>query len=116
MEEVVDTALNVKRLINQKATEKNSWLLAVNIKCNEKTFNLLKHLQAEHGQPIADSELCEILQVGSVMLEKSSNISMDYEVEINRIESSLCPRCRRHAVVHENDTCQRCNIVLSLQK
>lgn len=116
MEEVVDTALNVKRLINQKATEKNSWLLSVTIKCNEKSIDLLKHLQSEFGKSVNDSELCEILQVGSVTLEKSSDISMDYDVEIQTIDSPLCPRCRRYAVADENDTCQRCNIVLSLQK
>ncbi|XP_065359471.1 isoleucine--tRNA ligase, mitochondrial [Calliphora vicina] len=116
VEEVVDTALNVKRLINQKATEKNSWLLNVSIKCNEKDIELLKHLQPRLEQPSTDSELCEILQVGSVTLHHCGDISSDFVIEIDKIEASLCPRCRRHAVLHENAICHRCNKVLELQK
>ncbi|KAM7356031.1 isoleucyl-tRNA synthetase, mitochondrial [Cochliomyia hominivorax] len=116
VEDVVDTALNVKRIINQKSTEKNSWLLSVTIKCNENNFDLLSQLQRSIGQSITDSELCEILQVGSVTLNKSSKLSSDFKIEINKIGNLLCPRCRRYVVLHENDTCSRCNAVLELQK
>ncbi|KAI8120111.1 mitochondrial, Isoleucine--tRNA ligase [Lucilia cuprina] len=115
VEDVVDTALHVKRLINQKASEKNSWLLNVTVKCNENNVELLKHLQPITEQPTIDSELCEILQVGSVTLRKSKDVTSEFVVDIDKIEATLCPRCRRHAVLQEGTICHRCNKVLELQ-
>lgn len=57
------------------------------------------------------SELCEILQVSSIILapnESNEFITMSTQ----SIEGSLCPRCRRFAL-HDNETlCQRCENVL----
>lgn len=103
-------------MVNQKSTEKNSWLLAVEIKSNAKTFEMLQYLQPIFGEPVFDSELCEILQAGSVNIKKCLNISTDYEVKISRLETFLCPRCRRYAVSYEDDICNRCNKILAQQK
>ena len=108
--------MDVKRCINQKTTEKNSWLSKVTLNCGNNQFELLKHLQPTAGREIHDSELCEILQVGSVTLNKKSDASLEWDIEIERIENSICPRCRRHVVLHENDLCERCQRVLELQK
>lgn len=116
VEEVCDTALAVKRCVNQKATEKNSWLSKVILNCRNNQFELLKHLQPTPGREIYDSELCEILQVGSVTLNKRPDASLEWDIEIKNIENSICPRCRRHVVLHEHDLCERCQRVLELQK
>lgn len=108
--------MEVKRLVNQKANETNSWLLSVKIRCNENTLKQLKHLHPEIEKTINDSELCDILQVASVELIKASDLSTEFDVEILKVEAPLCPRCRRHIVAQENDICQRCYNVLKLQK
>ncbi|XP_061402862.1 isoleucine--tRNA ligase, mitochondrial [Musca vetustissima] len=120
LEDVVETALEVKRLLNQKAdSSKPSWFLEVTIKCgNDHIFNVLQNLHLSVGDGNdSNTELCELLQVQSVKVLKSDNLCKDFDIDIYETEhSSLCPRCRRYAVASENDICQRCSKVLKNQK
>ncbi|XP_016926678.4 isoleucine--tRNA ligase, mitochondrial [Drosophila suzukii] len=108
--EVVNAALDVKRLINQQAGEVNTWHLAVTIKGSK--LDLLQKLQNTLGESVRNSELCEILQVGSVTLLQSDN--HDLEIALTTLQTSLCPRCRRYSLENNEDqeTCQRCSEVL----
>jgi len=108
--EVINAALNVKRLINQQAADVNTWHLAVTIKGSK--LDLLKKLQNTLGESVGNSELCEILQVGSVTLVHSD--SPDLDVDLSTLQTSLCPRCRRFSLDEsaELETCQRCSEVL----
>ncbi|XP_059226112.1 isoleucine--tRNA ligase, mitochondrial [Stomoxys calcitrans] len=121
IELIVETALEVKRLANQKSNfSKNSWLLAASVKCsNDGHFKMLQHLHQPHSNDNdanSDSELCEILQVQSVTLIKSCDPSSEVDVDLTEIEGTLCPRCRRYAVISANEICSRCCKVLETQK
>ncbi|XP_075159796.1 isoleucyl-tRNA synthetase, mitochondrial [Haematobia irritans] len=119
VEETIEAALEVRRLVNQKAnSSKSSWFMAVNIKCrNENTLELLRHLQKNQlDDSVSDSELCEILQVQTVTLQMVPDMINDLDVELTEIDSPLCPRCRRFAVATENEVCRRCCQVLEMQK
>lgn len=108
--------MDVKRFINQKAAEKNSWLLKITLNCSKKQYELLKQLHPISGQEVHNSELCEILQVGSVVLHNKFETRLENDIEIKKTESLICPRCRRYVVLHEHDLCERCQKVLQLQK
>ncbi|XP_017081217.1 isoleucine--tRNA ligase, mitochondrial [Drosophila eugracilis] len=115
--EVVNAAIDVKRLINQQAGEVNTWHLDVTIKGKRGSqLDLLHELQSTLGGTVRNSELCEILQVGSVTLLESN--SPDLEITLNTIHTSLCPRCRRYSLEKENEqeTCQRCSNVMNTKK
>jgi len=117
-DEVVQTinhALELKRLINQKSGEMNTWQLAVNIKCpSEKHLNLLRKLQPTRGTPVANSELTELLQVGNVTLNISNSpkSSDSYGLFWVPLRDELCPRCRRFCIRNVEKVCARCLTVL----
>ncbi|XP_055914173.1 isoleucine--tRNA ligase, mitochondrial [Eupeodes corollae] len=109
VEEIMDTAFEVKRLLNKSSQDANTWLLKVKISCGSDKFALLKNLQ-----PTIDSttsELCELLQVSSVHLEEDSSLT-DYSLSISEDASVLCSRCRRFLVNSEDSICERCERVL----
>ncbi|KAH8343482.1 hypothetical protein KR059_011531 [Drosophila kikkawai] len=106
--EVVQAALDVKRLINQQAGEVNTWHLAVTIKGSQ--LKLLKELHPALDEPLNNSELCELLQVGAVRLVESDN--SDVSLTITNLQTSLCPRCRRFSLNPDQETCQRCSAVM----
>ncbi|TDG50256.1 hypothetical protein AWZ03_003161 [Drosophila navojoa] len=112
--QIVNEALDIKRLVNQQAGDVNSWHLAVSIKCCSP--QQLEKLTALHGQlnvPVANSELCEILQVGSATVESELDSSMDTaKVTMKTLDATLCPRCRRYSIV-EHAICGRCSEILS---
>lgn len=119
VEDAIDTALEVKRVINQKAnSSKSSWFLSAKVKCgNDRTIHQLRHLHPDINNSVSDSELCEILQVQAVTLAKCPDLTDDFNVEIDEItDCQLCPRCRRYMVPVENEVCHRCREVLEMQK
>lgn len=110
--EVVNAALNVKRLINQQAGEVNTWHLAVTVKGTQ--LELLQELHPALGEPLNNSELCEILQVGSVRLIKSDN--SDISLTTTTLQTPLCPRCRRYSLNDDDqETCKRCSAVMDVK-
>jgi len=109
--EVINAAFDVKRLINQQAGDVNTWHLAVTIKGKERSqLDLLRELHSPLGESVSNSELCEILQVGSVTLLQSHNSDLD--IALSKLQISLCPRCRRYGLEDEQKTCQRCSDVM----
>ncbi|XP_017043393.1 isoleucine--tRNA ligase, mitochondrial [Drosophila ficusphila] len=113
---VVNTALDVKRLINQQAGDVNSWHLAVTIKGKQGSqLDLLQDLHPTLEKTLKDSELCELLQVGSVTLIRSDN--SDLEISLKTLQTPLCPRCRRYSLEEkdEQETCQRCSAVMNVK-
>lgn len=112
--QIVNAALDIKRIVNQQAGDVNSWHLSVGIKCC--SLQQLEMLTALHGKldvPIANTELCEILQVGSATVESQLDSSVDTAlVRLQTLDSSLCPRCRRFTIVQQ-DICGRCSEILS---
>ncbi|KAH8286424.1 hypothetical protein KR054_008863 [Drosophila jambulina] len=110
--EVVQAALDVKRLINQQAGEVNTWHLAVTMKGSK--LKLLQELHPALGEPLSNSELCELLQVGSVLLEETDN--SDLSLTIENLHTSLCPRCRRYSLnADDQETCKRCSAVMEVK-
>ncbi|KAH8269968.1 hypothetical protein KR018_001134 [Drosophila ironensis] len=108
--DVVAAALDVKRLINQQAGEVNTWHLAVTVaEANGSRLELLQELQPLE-ETRSDSELCELLQVGSVALTKAKG--EDLTVSLQTLQAPLCPRCRRFSLNSEQETCTRCSSVL----
>ncbi|XP_034133958.1 isoleucine--tRNA ligase, mitochondrial [Drosophila guanche] len=113
--EVVNAALDVKRLINQQAGEVNSWHLAVTIMSGSQ-LELLRELQPTIGESMRSSELCEILQVGSVTVVQT-DLNEDLEISLTTLDTPLCPRCRRYSLEEdaEAETCRRCSQVMELK-
>ncbi|EDW99917.2 uncharacterized protein Dyak_GE23171 [Drosophila yakuba] len=110
--ETINAAFDVKRLINQQAGDVNTWHLAVTIKGNESgQLGLLRELHVPFGEAFSNSELCEVLQVGSVTLSQSNNDDLD--IALSTLQTSLCPRCRRYGLEDEQNTCQRCSDVMN---
>ncbi|EDV40740.1 uncharacterized protein Dana_GF23767 [Drosophila ananassae] len=110
--EVVASALEVKKIINQQAGDVNSWHIDAILKVgNEKQLKLLQELHPI-GKPRSNSELCEILQVGSVTLLQSED--QDLQVSVKTLQTPLCPRCRRYSLDNaEQETCHRCSLVMT---
>lgn len=111
---IVNAALDIKRLVNQQAGDVNSWHLAVSITCcSPEQLELLTALHGQLNVPVANSELCEILQVGSATVESELDLSIDTAmVRLETLDVSLCPRCRRFSIV-DHVICSRCSDILS---
>ncbi|XP_055843625.1 isoleucine--tRNA ligase, mitochondrial [Episyrphus balteatus] len=109
VEEIIETAFEVKRLLNRHSQDVNTWLLKVNVSCGSDKYALLKNLQPTKTS--TNSELCELLQVSSVELVEDPSLS-DCTVALSEDGSILCPRCRRFCVNSEDSICERCEQVL----
>lgn len=116
MENIVNTALDVKRFINQSIGSANSWTVAVNIQCsNEMQLQALNKLHPICNEQQSDTELCEILQVSNIILDQKIDKSIlnNFAIKVTYLENViLCPRCRRFAIHEENCLCHRCTHVL----
>ncbi|KAM8709739.1 hypothetical protein ACLKA7_016532 [Drosophila subpalustris] len=115
--DVVNTALEIKRIINQQASDVNSWNLAVSINCTSK--EQLERLIALNGKlhvPVSNSELCEILQVSSATLHAEVEAGADVaQVKLDSSNAPLCPRCRRFSIM-EQEICTRCTHILAVKQ
>ncbi|KAH8397478.1 hypothetical protein KR222_007343 [Zaprionus bogoriensis] len=117
--QVVSAALEIKRLINQQAGDVNSWHLAVRIVCSsQQQLQLLSALHAQLDAASSSSELCEILQVGSVCLQSTVDATAEAAVvSSDNLEAPLCPRCRRYSIVPEQqEICTRCDSILTAKQ
>uniref|UniRef100_A0A2M4AI52 isoleucine--tRNA ligase n=1 Tax=Anopheles triannulatus TaxID=58253 RepID=A0A2M4AI52_9DIPT len=118
----VEVALELRHAVyaQQAQLNVNSWLLQVTVECDENDFTQLSALHPPVGRADAETELCELLQIGSVELRCRSAVrgieSVDrFAVKISKSDQSLCPRCRRFLVPEGNDhacVCRRCDQVL----
>lgn len=74
-------------------------------------YYFLQMLQKD--QESSTSELCEILQLSSITLLKSSTAD-ETQIELHTVEKLLCQRCRRHLELDSNGLCSRCVKVLDI--
>lgn len=117
--QVVAAALEIKRIVNQQAGDVNSWHLAVSITCNsQQQLELLSALNGKLNVPTSSSELCEILQVGSVTLQAEVDPTADVAfVRLDNLKAPLCPRCRRYSLAEDHlETCSRCANILAVKQ
>ncbi|XP_053686142.1 isoleucine--tRNA ligase, mitochondrial [Sabethes cyaneus] len=110
---IIEQVLDLKGLIfrqqQQQQLDANPWLLAVDADVPISVMQLLQTLQpVDSGKSCADSDLCEILQVGAVCLREVPAESVT--VTIRKLEATLCPRCRRFIATEH--VCQRCSEIL----
>ncbi|XP_070502687.1 isoleucine--tRNA ligase, mitochondrial [Chironomus tepperi] len=105
---IVDSALGVKKILCSSLTDMNTLKLNVTIEGNDDSLKALKVLHPQLDTEITDSELCEILQVSSIILKSSQHPEM--KITHKTSEAEVCPRCRRFAVT--NGICMRCENVL----
>ncbi|KAL6259758.1 hypothetical protein P5V15_009672 [Pogonomyrmex californicus] len=106
----VETALNLRGKVNTLA-ERNTWELSGIITAPKDDYESLSLLQKDRES--STSELCDILQLSSIILIESSTVS-EPQVELHNIEKMLCQRCRRHPELDKNGLCSRCIKVLDV--
>lgn len=105
-----DSSQQLKQSLNQSVRDANTWTVAVTIAAGPAFLDSLKSLQAERFEARHDSELCELLQVGSVtLLEEDCDA---FTLTTRSLEGTLCARCRRFSVPQANVVCARCADVL----
>uniref|UniRef100_A0A182P581 isoleucine--tRNA ligase n=1 Tax=Anopheles epiroticus TaxID=199890 RepID=A0A182P581_9DIPT len=118
----VQCALELRHAIYQQAQlNLNTWLLEVTVECDDNDLDLLSMLHPilkKHGR---STELCELLQIGSVALRRKEHDDGSgahrFIITVAKSDASLCQRCRRFSVSETlpNPTCERCNVVLGQQ-
>lgn len=114
-EKIVGVALEIKRIVNQKAGSTNSFNLAVEISYNKNNeeMQMLRLLQEDKAEVSSNiSELCELLQVQRVSLQPSNDVDFS-DINVQKLELTLCARCRRFAVDNVGCVCERCTLVLA---
>jgi len=67
----------------------------------------------QKDQESSTSELCDILQLSSVILIESPTVT-ETQIELHNTEKILCQRCRRYPEVDKNGLCGRCIKVLDV--
>ncbi|KAL9694079.1 hypothetical protein quinque_013364 [Culex quinquefasciatus] len=109
---IIEQALELKRAVYQQSQlDVNTWLLAVEATVPKVALDLLKRLHPTLEEPNCSSELCELLQVGSIALKEGSEV----RVQISRKDLRLCARCRRFGVSGHGHVCARCEAVLQVK-
>ncbi|XP_052888770.1 isoleucine--tRNA ligase, mitochondrial [Anopheles moucheti] len=114
----VECALELRHVVyhQQAQLNVNSWLLEVAIECDENDLALLATLHPSLNKRETTTELCELLQVGSVALRKASASENRFAVTVEKSDKPLCQRCRRYLVSEQDDKtfpiCARCSAVL----
>ena len=107
-EDIINSVMVVKRKLYTTVNDLNTWKLQVAIDGNAGNLKTLLKLHPTLNEPSSDSELCEILQVSSVILTESKE--PDLQISYKVAEEELCPRCRRFST--KNVVCVRCENVL----
>ncbi|XP_065080338.1 isoleucine--tRNA ligase, mitochondrial [Ochlerotatus camptorhynchus] len=116
---IIEQALDLKRQVfQQQQLDVNTWLLAVEATVPKENLSLLRKLHPTTlDQSEANSELCEILQVGSLTLREGP-VDSEHQhrlVKVSKLERQLCARCRRFTVQPGRAgslLCDRCETVL----
>ena len=107
---IIQKAVEAKKNLCSLISDQNSWKLSVRLGTTLENLEILQDLHPKLNQKIEDSELCEILQVSSILLEESKDNEWSISFEV--VENELCPRCRRFQVKENCLTCSRCLKVL----
>ena len=114
----VQCALALRHAVYQQAQlNVNTWLLEVAVECNDNDLALLSMLHPALNAHDHSTELCELLQVGSVALRKGApkQEGHRFTVTVTKSDKTLCPRCRRFLVSEAQPICERCSTVLGRQ-
>ncbi|XP_024942364.1 isoleucine--tRNA ligase, mitochondrial isoform X2 [Cephus cinctus] len=106
---VIDAALRLKAELN-KENKVNTWQLAATAIVDSNDYSLLSVLQNEKQSSV--SELCDILQVSSLVLVEGKEKGITVETEPTN--KSLCQRCRRHPESEPGEPCTRCAKILAV--
>uniref|UniRef100_A0A182RYA5 isoleucine--tRNA ligase n=1 Tax=Anopheles funestus TaxID=62324 RepID=A0A182RYA5_ANOFN len=117
----IECALDLRHFVYQQAQlNVNTWLLEVTVECNDNDLALLSMLHPSLNKCETSTELCELLQVGSVTLRKAVGSEHRFTVTVNKSDKPLCQRCRRYLVSEQDDKtfpiCARCNAVLTQRR
>lgn len=107
LEKTFQSPFELKRNLYKQIKDVNTWLLNVEISVPETKIQELQKLHP--NTEMTDSELTEILQIGSLSLLPTKND--DYEFKIKQNDENLCPRCRRFRI--KDGVCVRCSIALA---
>lgn len=110
--ELLELVQQMKQKLNQSERDTNPWMLHATISASESIIDRLSVLHGQQMQPLHDSELCELLQVGGVTLVPDEAATA-FTVSTRGIEGTLCGRCRRFTVpTVTGGVCPRCADVL----
>ncbi|KAG5339675.1 SYIM protein, partial [Acromyrmex charruanus] len=107
----IEIALSLRSKVNISA-DRNTWELSGVLKASKDDYKSLSMLQKD--QKSSTSELCDILQLSSVILIESPTVDTETQVELHNTEKILCQRCRRYPEVDKNGLCGRCIKVLDV--
>ncbi|KAG5670873.1 hypothetical protein PVAND_001106 [Polypedilum vanderplanki] len=91
--EIVEFALNLKKSFCSQLTDMNTTKLNVTIEGNDDDLKVLMNLHPTFNKVHHDSQLCEILQVSSIVLKHSPLKEM--KISYETASDNFCPRCRR---------------------
>ncbi|XP_076634653.1 isoleucyl-tRNA synthetase, mitochondrial isoform X1 [Colletes latitarsis] len=91
----------------------NTWKLSGTIEATKEDFSLLSLLQDKEQS--STSELCEILQLSSIILTENHEIT-ETKIHVNNIQKELCERCRRYPESLDKGLCVRCANILAKGK
>ncbi|XP_011689136.1 PREDICTED: isoleucine--tRNA ligase, mitochondrial [Wasmannia auropunctata] len=106
----VQTALNLRSKVNT-LSDRYTWELSGILKASKDDYESLSMLQKDRES--STSELCDILQLSSIILIESPTVT-ETQVELRNIEKMICQRCRRHPELDKNGLCGRCAKVLDV--
>ncbi|XP_053673887.1 isoleucine--tRNA ligase, mitochondrial [Anopheles nili] len=117
----IECALDLRHAVYQQAQlNVNTWLLELAVECTGSDLALLTLLHPKLDQRECETELCEMLQVGSVVLREGSSSNNRFAITVTKSDQPLCQRCRRFLLVNldgdcAGPTCARCNAILNKQ-
>ncbi|CAG5043854.1 unnamed protein product [Parnassius apollo] len=104
--------LEIKRDVCLLTKNENLKKFDLNLKLEAELYSKLKELNVSDG--VADSVLCEILELSSVNLEEVRNGGKRWELEVSQSNKIQCLRCRKYNVTDNSDKCCRCEKVLTM--
>uniref|UniRef100_A0A182NGD9 isoleucine--tRNA ligase n=1 Tax=Anopheles dirus TaxID=7168 RepID=A0A182NGD9_9DIPT len=110
----VECALDLRHAVYQQAQlNVNTWLLELDVECNETDRTLLSMLHPTLERHESSTELCELLQIGSVTLREGFAGGNRFAITVTKSGKPLCQRCRRFLLpTAEHLTCDRCSAIL----
>uniref|UniRef100_A0AAG5CSK1 isoleucine--tRNA ligase n=1 Tax=Anopheles atroparvus TaxID=41427 RepID=A0AAG5CSK1_ANOAO len=116
----IESGLELRHAVYQQAQlNVNTWLLDLEVFCTATDLSSLSLLHPLRDRAESTSELCELLQVGSIVLREGHADSNRFTITVSKSDKLLCRRCRRYLLPFENappsDICPRCETVLKLQ-
>lgn len=114
---IIQKVMEAKKSLCSMITDQNSWKLRVRLGTNTENLKILQEMHPKLNQKVEYSELCEILQVSSILLEESKDLKdSEWNISFEVVENELCLRCRRFEVKENCITCSRCLKVLEIKE